>query len=84
MSLIPLEVARYIELYKIHPLASWRMYFSLSQAEMANMLDLQVSQLERIEASNLHLQPDILDKFSKTFKVDRSALEIRYLNQYSQ
>lgn len=75
---LPVEVARLILFSTCHPVRAWRTYISLSIEKLAEMLDVSVEMIEKIESSNAHLEKTMLSRLSDVFKVDPSLIAIRY------
>jgi transcriptional regulator with XRE-family HTH domain len=77
---LPEHVARLILFHTYHPVKAWRVYVNLSIEHLAECLDISVDALEAIEASNAHLEKNMLARLADAFKLDPSLLAIRHMD----
>lgn len=79
MMTIPDQVAKWILLDKIHPVAAWRYYYAVSQEDLAQVTQLSLEQIKKLEQSNDHLKDNLLVILARAFGVRLQALKFRYI-----
>jgi len=77
-------IFRRIVFDRVHPIVAWRNYYCISASKLSSLLEITEGELEKLERSNGHLKPDILEKLSKIFSVPKSFFEIRFLVDYER